>query len=321
MSFKDIKGQPKAIKILESYLESGKVPGAFLFCGQEGVGKYSTAISFAKTLNCLESRFDACGACPSCVKISKKEHPDVHEICAQDSDDIKIDQIRELKRSINLRAYEGKKKVFILNDAHRLNPESSNALLKVLEEPPRDSLIILVTSKPQLLFKTIISRCQTIRFYPLNRDYLQDVLVKDYAVSCEQAHYLAYSCEGRLGSALKSKENDILFFKNRVIDGFLFSKDPRAIDELASQDRNEISRQINILSGWFRDISLAKIGIPDSEWINADRKIDIQRLMNQYSHMDVAQIFNSLVKSLSYLESNINTRLLLSNLRMEIWKE
>ncbi len=320
MSCKDIKGQPRPIDLLQGYLKTGQIPGAFLFCGAEGIGKNLAAINFAQALNCLENPIDACGSCSSCAKISKKDHPDIHEISTQDSDEIKIEQVRDLKRSINLRPYEAKKKVFIINDAHRLNPESSNALLKVLEEPPGNSLIILITAKPQLLFKTIISRCQLIRFYPLNRDILRDILVRDYSVSAEDAHYLSFYCEGRLGSALKLKNEDVLAFKNSVIDGFIFSHDSLFIDGLASQDRQQIAGQINILAGWFRDIYFAKIGMPAAALINLDRQDNLMRAASRYSELEINEIITTLTKSLMFLEGNINTKLLLSNLRIEIWK-
>ncbi|MFA6350386.1 MAG: DNA polymerase III subunit delta' [Candidatus Omnitrophota bacterium] len=320
MPFKDIKGQSRPIELLQGYLKTGQVPGAFLFCGPEGVGKNLTALNFAQALNCLESPNDACGGCASCVKISKKDHPDIHEISAQDSEDIKIDQVRGLKKSINLRPYEGRKKVFIINDAHRLNPESSNALLKVLEEPPENSLIILITSKPQLLFKTIISRCQMIRFYPLNRDILRDILVRDYSVPVKEAHYLSFYCEGKLGSALKIKDEDVLNFKNSVIDNFSIFRDSSFIDGLSKQERQEIASQINILAGWFRDVYFAKIGMPASSFINQDRQDIIQRESGRYSQIEIDEIVSTLTKSLMFLEGNINTKLLLSNLRIEIWK-
>ncbi|MCX5712421.1 MAG: DNA polymerase III subunit delta' [Candidatus Omnitrophica bacterium] len=320
MPFKDIKGQKRPIELLQGYLKTGQIPGAFLFCGQEGIGKNLAAINFAQALNCLESNMDACGNCSSCVKISKKDHPDIHEVSAQESEEIKIDQVRELKRSINLRPYEARKKVFIINDAHRLNPESSNALLKVLEEPPGNSLIILITAKPQLLFKTIMSRCQVIRFYPLSRDNLKDILVKDYSVPAKDAHYLSFYCEGRLGSALKLKSADALVFKNSVIDGFIYSGDTSCIDSLAKEERKEIAWQINILAGWFRDVYFAKIGMPADSLINLDRQDMIHREAERYSQIEINEIMSTLTRSLGYLERNIGTKLLLSNLRIEIWK-
>ncbi len=320
MAFRDIKGQARPIELFKGYLKTGNVPGAFLFCGPDGAGKYLSAINFAQALNCLVNKDDACGSCVSCVKIAGQAHPDIHEISAQDSDEIKIEQIRELKRSINLRPYEARRKVFIINDAHRLNPESSNALLKVLEEPPGSSLIILITAKLQLLFKTIISRCQLIRFYPLGREELRDILARDYSVPEAQAHYLSYYCEGRLGGALRLAESDSLAFKNSVIDGFVFSRGTSFIDELAKKERSQIAGQINILAGWFRDIYFAQIGMPAATFINLDREDGIFSAAARYSQSELNEIMTTLTKSLAYLEGNINTKLLLSNLRIEIWK-
>ena len=224
MSFSTIKGQDNPVSILQSYLERNRLAGGYLFTGPEGVGKKLTAKILAKTLNCQEGGLDSCDRCPSCLKIEKDQHPDVHLI-ESDGQEIKIESIRQLQREISFRPYEGKKKVFIIDKAHTLNPESSNALLKILEEPPKDSVIILVTDKPNLLFKTIISRCKAIKFPALKRSELKGVLKLEHGFSDEMAHFLAYYSEGRIGYALRLKDSGILCQKNAVID--IFALAPR----------------------------------------------------------------------------------------------
>ncbi len=261
MSFRDIKGQDSAIDRLKGYLNSSSQSGAYLFEGEEGVGKYLTAKTFAKALNCLSKEDDACDSCPSCLKIDRQQHPDIHLIEAGDSDALKIESIRQLKKDIGLRAYEAKEKVFIINDAHNLTPEAANALLKILEEPPPDSSIILVSSKPALLFKTIISRCRIVRFYPFKRQQLEALFKKDYGFDDALAHFLAYFSEGRIGFALRLKDTQALSEKNRVIDEFSVLG-RAAADNPQKQNKQDLRVQLNILARWFRDIYLLKIGIP-----------------------------------------------------------
>ncbi len=235
----------------------------------------------------------------------------------KEADSIKIEYIRQLQKDINLKPYEGRKKVFIIDNAHSLTAEASNALLKVLEEPPPGSLIILISAKPALLFKTIISRCKIIKFWPLQRTKLEEFLKKDLHLDNNLAHYLAYFSEGRIGRALRLKDTDILREKNGIIDAFTLIRRPGP-GKLSIENKNNVRVQLNILAAWFRDIYLIKIGTPYSELINLDRKEELLRLTSRYAFMDLHEIFNSLSNSLLYLERNINIKLLLSNLREDI---
>ena len=318
MSLKNIKGQDRPIRILQGYLKSAGIQGAYLFTGEEGIGKLLAAENLAKALNCLNEGEDSCDHCPSCIKIGKRGHPDVHLI-GLDPDTIKIDSIRELKREIGLRPYEAKKKVFIVNNAHNLSSEAAGAILKVLEEPPRDSIIILVTAKPALLFKTIISRCKIIKFSPLKRIELKEILKQDYSLNDDTAHFLAYFCEGRIGYALRLKETDILTEKNVVIDLFTSSGNS-GIENARLQNRENLRSQLNILTSWFRDIYLIKTGTAHSELINFDRKTELLKDMNRYTLFNVDEIIKSISDSMLFLEQNVNVKLLLSNLKAEIWK-
>lgn len=318
MSFKDIKGQDKSIQILRQYLKHNCLKGSFLFIGPEGIGKKLVARTLAKALNCLGNNPDSCDECASCLKIEKNLHPDVHLVDSENADAIKIEQIRQLQKDISLRPYEGKIKVFIIDNAHNLTAEAENASLKIIEEPLKDSLIILISSKPQLLFKTIISRCKLVKFYPLKRTELEGLLKIDYHLDSDQAHFLAYFSEGRIGEALKLKDNDFLKEKNRVIDEFILKNSH--LDNLLVQSKENIRQNLNILAGWFRDIYLIKTGLPHHELINLDRKAQILRLMGHYALFDLDEILNSISSTFLYLEQNVNMRLLVSNLKTQVWR-
>lgn len=316
MSFKDIRGQDTALGILKGYLRSAAVSGAWLFTGPEGVGKSLAAATFAKAVNCLEREDDSCDGCIPCRKIDRAQHPDVHFIEPQDSESIKIESIRRLKEDISLRPYEAEKKAFIINDAHLLTAEASNALLKVLEEPPGASLIILVTSKPALLFRTIVSRCKALRFYALRRDKVQEILSSEHKLDEAAAHFLAYYAEGRLGMALRLKDGDFLSEKNRVIDAFCVRR--HGYESGQAPAREELRCQLNILAAWFRDLYLIKTGMPYSQIINLDRKADLLGFMNRYTFIDLDEIFSLISYSLLCIEQNANVKLLLSNLKLNL---
>jgi len=319
MSFNSIKGQDKAINMLRGYIEQSRLEGGYLFAGPEGVGKKLVAKTLAKAVNCLSDNLDACEQCASCKKIENNQHPDVHFIEQADSE-IKIEYIRGLQREMSLRPYEAKRKIFIIDNAHNLTAEASNCLLKILEEPPPSSLIILISDKPSLLFKTIISRCKVLKFPPFSRPALKEIIKNDYGLDNNTAHFLAYFSEGRLGRALKLKDTDIIREKNVIIDKLArFSKTD--LGNLDIQNKDQIRSYLNILATWFRDIYLIKIGMPHSEIINFDRKDELLKIMSRFSFSDLNYILSSISDSIVYLNQNINNKLVLYNLGVQLCKE
>jgi DNA polymerase-3 subunit delta' len=318
MSFQDIKGQDRAIDILQGSLRDKNSTHSYLFIGPQGVGKFLVAKTLAKALNCLQKNTDSCDTCASCLKIEKNQHPDMHIIDVEinpevDSNAIKIESIRQLQKEINLKPYEARKKVFIINNAHNLTAEASNALLKTLEEPPLDSLIILVTSKPGLLFKTVISRCRIIKFYPLKRTVLKDLISREYSCDENLAHFLAYFCEGRIGEALNLKDRGFLNQKNKIIDEIILRK--VNIDYRLGQGREELRGYLNVLATWFRDIYMLKIGVSTAELINFDRRKELLRASGLYSFASLNEIIRFISDAFLYLEQNVNPKLLLANLK------
>lgn len=167
MAFRDIIGQERALKIIQGMLRRGRLPSALLFSGDDGIGKKLTAGNLAKTVNCAgQPDFDCCDACPSCRKINAETHPDV-KVVLPEKDELRVDAIRAIEESLSFKSFEGGQKVIIMDDADFMNVYAANAFLKTLEEPPADSLIILVSSNPDGLPDTIRSRCTNIRFNPL----------------------------------------------------------------------------------------------------------------------------------------------------------
>jgi DNA polymerase-3 subunit delta' len=329
MSLKDIKGQDKPIEIIKGQLRQGRLGSSYLFSGPEGIGKSLVAGELAKLINCYDNKSgDSCGSCGSCVKIDKASHPDVHWVSADayganaveaGGDSIKIEQVRQLKKDIYLKPYEAKIKTFIIDDADKLTLEAANALLKILEEPPRDSLIILVTSKPQLLPETIVSRCRRLKFAALGKDALREALKNDYGLGPALSHYLAYFCEGRLGMALRLKDEEPLLNKNKIIDYFMPASRSSSEEYPDSEFKKQaIAESFEVLASWFRDIYFIKIGMPHTQLINIDRKSDLINAMGRYSPAQLDSIFNFLSDAALYLEQNINQKLLLSNLRMAL---
>ncbi|MFA5092867.1 MAG: DNA polymerase III subunit delta' [Candidatus Omnitrophota bacterium] len=318
MGFANILGQVKPLSIINAYIEGSAFSGGFIFSGPEGIGKLMTAKIIAQKLNCTSSTDKPCGICEACIKMEKLNHPDLHLIQNGDAQ-IKIEDIRLILREASFRPYEGQMKVFIIDNAHKLNIEAANSLLKILEEPPKQSLIILITHKPQSIIKTILSRCKVIRFAPLERSSLQNILTKNYFLDASSAHFVAYYAEGRLGLALRLKDSLQLMEKNKIFDAFVLSQKP--LDRsLATQNKEQLRSTLNILAAWFRDLYLLKAGCSENEIINLDRKNDLLKLIPKFSFKQLDDIVSSISESMLYLEKNINSKLLLHNLGAQLWK-
>ena len=318
MSFAAVRGQEKALAQLTSSMREGRLEGAYLWSGPAGVGKHLAAVQLAKALNCLNGKGDSCDACAPCAKIDKGTHPDVHCIDAPE-EEILIDDIRSVQKEMSLRPYEGKKKVFILCNAHKLNNHSASALLKTLEEPAKDSLIVLITEKPAVLLKTIISRCKIIRFPPLPRHALKLILSNEYGIEAGEAHFLAHYCEGSMGRALTLRAQDIMRRKNAVIDEFARPSKARAP---SGEDAAKDARfQWNILASWLRDLFLLNTGAAGAnELIHADRKEELMRWQRRFSQAELEEAFQQVSSSLGYLDRHINVHLLRANIKWQFMK-
>lgn len=301
MSFSAVIGQDRPISILKAYIKSSSLEGGYLFTGAAGIGKKMTALALAEEL------------------VGRARHPDVHLI-SDDEPQIKIDVIRRLQKEISLKAYEGEYKVFIIDNAHTLTAEASNALLKILEEPPQKTLIILITDKPNLIFKTVASRCKALKFAPLARNALEEVLRKQYGLDAALAHFLAYYSDGSIGLALRLKEENVIGKRNNAIDKIALAASPGA-EGLVPVNRLEARGALNLLATWFRDIYLLKTGIAEGEVINGDRKQDLARAAGRLSFGDLDKALGSITMAITCLDKNVNLRLLMLNLRLELWKD
>ncbi len=307
-------GQEEAVRFLKNDFKKGDGARSFLFSGKEGIGKKLLARQFAQSLNCeMGSIFEGCD-CASCRKIALNTHPDVKWIgLDEEARSIKIEEIRELQSWVMLHPFEGKRKVFIINKAERLTEEAANAFLKILEEPPADTTIILLSSFTFQLTDTIISRVVEVRLRPLSVDSLCGILRDKFNIK-DEAHFLAYQSEGSLGLALKYQEEDYFNLKNAVIDSFLKQNPVEYFLSLVNISQLELNNLFHILCGLFHDALLIKSGVSESFIIHQDRIAEINSLCKRLSHEHITELMNLFEESRRSLKQNINSKLILSRL-------
>jgi len=321
MSFEEIRGQRRAIRMLQNEVAAGSISGAYLFIGPDGVGKNLTALNFAKVLNCKEGKIDSCDRCPSCRKIDRLSHPDLR-IIEPKEDSIKIEQIRTLKREAACSLYEGKKKVWIIRGADKFTQEAANSLLKILEEPPPQVVIILISQTQEKLLPTILSRCETIPFSPLSSSEIRQILKKYLPPTSPRAHLVEKLARGRVGEAiLLLGDEDILNLREKVLSSLEENLDLEQISHLAGSWKNfpshQLERILDMILFWFRDLLILKYG-GGERIINHDRMDRLRRQRNRYSSSGLSKAIETVEATKRHLTYNVNAALALEDMWLRL---
>jgi len=314
--FKKILGQEQAKRLLWNALKNKRIAPAYIFYGPEGVGRRLAARFFAAALNCAEL---GCGVCPSCHKILNDQHPDVSFIYPEVKD-IKIENVREIQRMMSLKLYEGKWRIVVLDPADSLNETSSNCLLKILEEPPAFSSIILISRNPYNLLPTIQSRAQDVAFYPVSLLQIEQTL-REEGFEQEQAHFLSRAslgCFGRLEGlkSAKGKENreQILKILTAVSQSSVkkvLQYSEKLVLASREQGREYLLEVFDFLVLWYRDLLWIKSqGCEEGLFYPVEKK----ELMQQAQRLSLKDIQSGLIwllEAVGLLKHNAHAELTL----------
>lgn len=319
MAFHDVLGNERVKRILRRALQKKRVPNSLLFFGPEGVGKKEMALIVAKALNCLQKTDDACEECSSCVAINKGHFPDVMTV-APPREVVTIEQMRLLKQMAYLKPMVGKKRVFILEDAESMTIEASNSLLKILEEPPFFSFIILLTRNPYLIIPTIKSRCQTLIFALISREDIESVLV-DRGYDREKAKIISLVVRGNLRQALNLEWEAVQKKRQQAWHLFLSlimkeKASPFLKNLSSSQDfaKSELEQAFEILSTFCRDLILLKEGGDVLLLMNPDYEDELRKIEKSLSLEQSMGFLKNIDYALYALQKNLNVNLLMSSM-------
>ncbi len=331
MFFANIIGHEFQREALMRAVRENRVSHAYLFFGPDGVGKKLIALEFGKILNCTikgDLNIARCD-CPSCKKIEKGIHPDVFLIEHKGVKDIKVDQVREeVEDRLFFRPYEGRFKLAIVDESHRMNSSAQNAFLKTLEEPPPDSVIILITSQPQALLPTIRSRCQSLEFKPLPEGVIVDEIKRRTNLSLDECIIASRLSGGSLGKALDLDKN--LLSDRKEIITKLSSINPKHASEVfgfvelvlkgsASGDVERLGLIFEVISLWLRDIVLLKVGFGNDSLSNRDLTSVTRKLADKLSVENILDKIKFLEKAwYDVFRGNANKQIVLENLVLKI---
>ncbi len=295
-----------------------KFPTCYVLTGEETEKKKKIAVDFAKSLNCQKKKWSESCDCESCRKVDSGNHPDVRWYGLDEEErSIKIETVRDLQNWLHLRPYEGKVKVFILNDAGRLTTEAQNALLKSLEEPPANSVLILLAEKRSELLDTVISRLVHIKVPPYQERELVQVLSKE-GMDPNEAQFLARFSSGNLkyarslsGTGFKRKNEIIKILVNDPVSGF---------DRLNLKSKKEATECLTFLAAFVRDACALYSEANQNLLVHEDRLKDLQAFLCSKPIESLFELYDDLEETRQAIENNINQKLALARLQV-IWNE
>jgi DNA polymerase-3 subunit delta' len=299
---KDLIGNNTAREVLQRFIAAGRVPNALLFAGPEGVGKKRFAIELAKHLVCTsDNPHDACGECAACKRaevfeiptftrgedserVFFSQHPDVGLVLPYNRY-LRINAIRALEREAYFRPYEANARIFIIEDADKMNDASANALLKTLEEPAETSHIILIASRADSLLSTIRSRCQVVRFAPVAATEIEKHLISTAEFTPEDAALAAHASGGSVGRAVSIVPAAFRTQRSLMLDVLraAIAGNTRELLQISDEmndarNRDELDENLEILEGLIHDVWLLRNDETALLIKNADIRDELSRL-------------------------------------------
>ena len=339
-------GHAWAVDMLKKHVIHGTTRHAYLFAGPPGVGRRTLALRFAQALNCqtpIEPGVP-CGQCRDCRQIEGMQHADLNVIeplirapeNAEESildpdgkkfipgpnGEIRIFQIRDIQKTVNLRPFQSRYRVLIFLHFHQANDQAANALLKTLEEAPSYAVLILTADNPEQLLTTIVSRCEVLRLRPIPIEKVQQGL-EEKGYETNQAKWIAHISGGRFGTALRMMGDDALQVEReeRLNDLQTLISASRvekfAYADKLSQDKDGMRQAIRIWLSYWRDVMLRTVHA-ETPLVNVDRNLEIEDLASRMNLSSARRVVNEMESALEKMDGNVNSRLLAEVLLLDL---
>ncbi|MEL7647016.1 MAG: DNA polymerase III subunit delta' [Sedimentibacter sp.] len=321
MLYSQVAGQDEIKTSLINSIKKGNISHGYIFEGPKGMGKSDLALIFAQSLFCTDFSGEPCNRCFSCIKMNSLNHPDLH-VMNQDDDTIKREDIEKVLESVYKKPYEADRKVFIIRDAQKMTTQAANTFLKTLEEPPGDSVMILLTTNVNLLLPTIVSRCQTIKFRNISKETIKNYLVQKMGAQEDKAELAASYSRGILNMAVNIVNGkDMILEERKAVIGLfdrIIKADSEIIYEVESyfeENKDKIDEIIVIMMIWIRDVSFVKNSM-QSLIINKDlTALAQEHSLRLKQDSDIIEYLQSVSDN---IKSNVNYKLSIDNMLLKI---
>jgi DNA polymerase-3 subunit delta' len=313
LRFANLLGHEKPKTLLLEAVTKNKMGHAYLFRGPDGVGKKRTALTLG------------CGHCASCRKYLSGNHPDLI-VVEPDGAAIKIGQVRELIRQLTFPPLEANVRVIILEDIHTMRREAANSLLKTLEEPAPNNLIILTADLAGNILPTIQSRCQLISFGPLASEDMVQILMQEDGIDESLAFTLAAVAEGSLGRAKLLWQDNMLILRQEVVEELLLGPKDQAetvgrvllLSEKIAALKENTYEFLALLRLWYRDLVLVAAGAPESSIVNKDLAFSVSAATQNWNFIQLHERLRRLDLAERQLLRNCSRTLVLETLFFDL---
>ena len=322
-----IFGHDWAVNLLNKHLLTDQLHHAYLFSGPDGVGRRTLALRFAQAINCenKDEQGNPCGECRMCHQIIEMKQPDLSIIeCAEGSNSIKVDQIRELQHLLSLTPFEAQYRIALLLDFEKATINAQNALLKTLEEAPKRVVLLLTVDAIENVLSTISSRCEIMRLRPMNPQQIKIVLESHLEMDTSITKLLAQVSGGRLGEAVRyAQDAELLEKRKQYLDDLLTLIHQDRVDRLMYAEkqfrynRNAFREVLQIWLSFWRDVMVTSIG---EEFIinNLDYEKEIKTAADDFGHRTAREQAATIQKTLYRLDKNVNVWLLAEVLLLDL---
>jgi DNA polymerase-3 subunit delta' len=326
----NIVGHEHSIDILRRTLAAQQVRHAYLFSGPQHIGKTLVARRFAQTLLCtggsdpLVAPQEPCNTCLACRKVLHGNHPDIHTITrAPDKQFILIEQIRALQSDSARKTLEGRRNIFIIENAHEMNLQSANCLLKTLEEPEADVVLLLTVPDAGLLLPTIQSRVQQILMQLLTTTQIKAALEQRWEVESKEAELIAALAAGRMGWAIQAVEDEDML-KERREQLEQLTKLPAVnkvqrfeVAQRMSTDTENVRDLLELWLLWWRDMVLAANRCLDLT-VNVDMRDQLKSQAAKVGTVESERMVRAILQTMESIEQNVNARVALEVLMLDV---
>ena len=323
--FKDIVGHEQIIEHLKTAIEMGKVSHAYILNGPDLSGKMMIAEAFARALLCEKQDPDGCGECRSCRQSDDRNNPDIIYVKHDKPNTISVDDIRtQLNHDIVIKPYSNQYKIYIVDEAEKMNQQAQNALLKTIEEPPAYAVIMLLTTNADSFLQTIRSRCITLNLKSVKNDVIKSYLMTEKKIPDYQADVCAAFAQGVVGKAIKLASSDdfnelkesALSLIKRLDDIDLYEMG-EAIKQI-SDYKLQVQDYFDLITVWYRDVLYMKATNDVNGLIFKDEVYDIKKQASKHSYHGIETIIEALDKAKLRINANVNFDLVIELLLMTI---
>ena len=323
--FHDILGHEQIIAHLQNAIEEDKVSHAYIFNGAEASGKMMLAEAFAMALQCEGEGKRPCLECRSCRQAADHNQPDIIYVSHEKPNTIGVDDIRtQINNDIDIKPYSSRYKVYIVDEAQKMNQQAQNALLKTIEEPPAYAIILLLTTNADSFLQTILSRCITLNLKAVKEDKIKEYLMKHYQIPDYQADICAAFSQGNVGKAIQLASSEefgelkasVLQLMKRLEDIDLYEM-TGAVKQIAEY-KLSVNDYFDLMMIWFRDVLYLKATNDVDGLIFKDEVYDIKKQAAKRSYQGIETILEALEKAKIRLNANVNFDLVIELLLLTI---